>query len=89
MTSWSWVQVLVGIHPAFHPSGVDTVGTEFLVGKVKPPGVAPWLFRRHEIEQFDEIVLRPKAEVSAVLDLLPFTFYLYFLKRRRAALVKA
>jgi hypothetical protein len=47
------------------------------VGNVKPPGVAPWLYRSHETEQFDDIVLRPKAEVSAVWDLLP---YLYLLK---------
>ena len=42
------------------------------MGKVKPPGAAPWLYRSHETEQFDDIVLRPKAEVSAVWDLLPF-----------------
>ena len=50
-------------------------------GKVKPPGVAPWLYRSHETkqfwnshetEQFDDIVLRPKAEVSAVWDLFTF-----------------
>ena len=39
---------------------------EFLVGKAKPPGLAPWLYRCHETEQFDDIVLQPKAEVSAV-----------------------
>ena len=47
---------------------------EFLVGKAKPPGVAPWLYRSHESEQFDDILLRPKAEVSAVWG--PFTFTL-------------
>ena len=36
---------------------------EFLVGKVEPPGVAPWLYRSRETEQFDDIVLHPKAEV--------------------------
>ena len=27
-----------------------------------PPGVAPWLYRSHEAEQFDDIVLYPIAE---------------------------
>ena len=37
--------------------------------------MAPWLHRSHESEQFDDSVLRPKAEVSAVWDLLLFTFF--------------
>ncbi len=41
---------------------------------MKPPGVVPLLYRSHETEQFDDIVLRPKAEVSSVWDPLHFTF---------------
>ena len=45
------------------------------MGKAKPPGVALWLYRRHETEQFDDIVLHPKAEVSAVWGVLPIVKY--------------
>ena len=63
---WPWVRVPTGVHPAFHPCGVDTIGTtELSVDNKRPPGVAPWLYRSHETEQFDGIDLHPIAEVSA------------------------
>ena len=43
---------------------------------MRPPGVAPWLYRSLGTEHFDDIVLPPIAEESAGF---PYYYYYYFL----------
>ena len=59
--------VSAGVDPALHPSQGGRLNGYYRVSRriMRPPGVAPWLYRSLGTGHFDDIVLHPRAEESA------------------------